>query len=115
MSASFAPVFDPARPIAPEYDLAKLAEKVSLLPPKEQPRVLCCAGRQDEEIYGILSQNRAFAKSLAPLADSRYMEWDGNHEWKFWDRGLVYAVDYFLQNGYAEQKLRDWQCAADIL
>ena len=40
--------------------------------------------------------------------------WNGVHEWNFWDRSLVYAIDYFLNNGYAAKKLNDWRSAAVV-
>ena len=71
--------------------------------------ILCTAGRQDIEPYYIYNQNLLFkhhAESL-PL-DYHYMEWDGVHEWNFWDRSLVYAIDDFVNPGYAAKKLNDW-------
>lgn len=115
MSQLFSSVFEEDKPLPERYDLTKLLQNTARLPKAQQPKVFCCAGKQDEEGFGILSQNRSFSKELGSLSDSLYMEWDGNHEWKFWDRGLVYAVDYFLGNGYAAQKLNDWQCDAQIL
>ena len=50
-------------------------------------------------------------KSLS-LASYRRLQWNGVHEWYFWDRSLVYAIDYFLGNGYAARKLNDWRSAA---
>ena len=36
------------------------------------------------------------------------MDWDGGHEWAFWDRSLVYAIDRFVNPGYADQILKGW-------
>ena len=47
-------------------------------------------------------------------ARRRRLQWNGVHEWNFWDRSLVYAIDYFLNNGYAAKKLNDWRSAAVV-
>ena len=58
------------------------------------------------EVYDLL-------KPLG-LAGYRRLQWNGVHEWNFWDRSLVYAIDYFLNNGYAAKKLNDWRSAAVV-
>ena len=40
------------------------------------------------------------------------MDWDGGHEWAFWDRSLVYAIDRFVNPGYADQILKGWSSEA---
>ena len=112
----FEPVFGPELKVPENRCLYSLAEKVAALPAEQQPKILLAAGRQDEEIYGVQSQNKALRAHLEKLslADYRYMEWDGIHEWKFWDRCLVYAIDYFLGNGYAKSKLFDWRTPATV-
>lgn len=117
MEPLFTPVFGSPVQVPERYDLTALAAKVARLSAAQQPRLLLTAGAQDEELYGILSQNRAFAAKLTQLglAHCRAFSWDGNHEWKFWDRSMVLAVDDWLQNGYANQKHHDWQCALHTL
>ena len=44
--------------------------------------------------------------------DYTYMDWDGGHEWAFWDRSLVYAIDRFVNPGYADQILKGWSSEA---
>lgn len=107
--ASFGPVLGPDLVLPEDRNLYRLAEKVSQLPAEQQPRILCTAGRQDIEPYYIYNQNllfKAHAENL-PL-DYHYMEWDGVHEWNFWDRSLVHAIDLFFNPGYAAKKLGDW-------
>lgn len=107
--ASFGPVLGPDLVLPEDRNLYRLAERVSQLPAEQQPRILCTAGRQDIEPYYIYNQNLLFkhhAESL-PL-DYHYMEWDGVHEWNFWDRSLVHAIDLFFNPGYAAKKLGDW-------
>ena len=85
-------------------------------PAAQQPKVLLTNGLQDVEPYFILQQNDAMHKFLKPLglAGYRRLQWNGVHEWNFWDRSLVYAIDYFLNNGYAAKKLNDWRSAAVV-
>ncbi|MEG1932574.1 MAG: alpha/beta hydrolase-fold protein [Pygmaiobacter sp.] len=108
------PAFGTELHVSAARSLYELAKKTAALSPKEQPKILVTVGKQDNDLYGIHYQNDALRAVLTklPLAQYCHMEWEGNHEWKFWDRSLVYAVDYFLENGYAETKLRDWRCAA---
>lgn len=91
-------------------DLRVLAARVSRLPADRQPKILLTNGAQDIPDYAIKYQNDAMHESFAAmsLAHYRRMEWDGVHEWNFWDRSLVYALDYFLENGYAARKHADW-------
>lgn len=111
---SFVPIFGENLEIKESQDLYVLSEKISALPASEQPKLLLTCGSDDVEPYLILPQNRALNKHLKnlPLKSYRYMEWSGNHEWKFWDRSLVYAIDFFLSPGYADEKLSDWRSEA---
>ncbi len=45
-------------------------------------------------------------KQIGP-AKYTYLEWDGVHEWNFWDRSLVYAIDRFINPGLLQKKLGD--------
>lgn len=104
-----------AQGVVPESsDLFYLLEQTAALPPDRQPLLLQTAGTEDVPIYNILLQNRELyqhAQKLG-LASYAYLEWPGVHEWNFWDRSLVYALDAFLHNGYAARKLADWRCEA---
>ncbi|MEG0768733.1 MAG: alpha/beta hydrolase-fold protein [Ruthenibacterium sp.] len=97
--------------IPPESSLYTLAPRVAALPAAQQPKILMTNGLEDTEIYKVKQQNDALCAVLRtlPLADFQRMEWHGVHEWKFWDRSLVYAIDHFLGNGYAAQKHEDWR------
>lgn len=109
----FIPVLGEALTLAPDDDIYELSRRASLLPAQEQPAVLMTNGLEDIPIYGIKAQNDAMHAHMQTLGLARYrrMEWHGVHEWNFWDRSLVYAIDYFLQNGYAEKKHADWRYA----
>ena len=87
-----------------------LIKKVSELPADQQPRIRMMCGKQDE-LAMIYKQNVAFneyAKTL-PLADYKFMAWDGGHEYAFWDRALLHAVAFFLNNNYDEDRLKLWR------
>ena len=112
----FTPIFGADLSVPDSSKLEVLAQRISALPAEQQPRILLTNGLQDIPVYSIKPQNdalHAILKTL-PLAQYRRMEWDGVHEWNFWDRSLVYALDYFLENGYAAKKHSDWQAVPVI-
>lgn len=112
---TFEPVYGKELELPQNRDIFYLIQQVSKLPKQQQPKILCTTGRQDHEPYFIYEQNQALyqlAKTL-PL-DYTYMDWDGVHEWNFWDRSLVYAIDAFLQPGYADKVLGDWSAPAFV-
>ncbi|MCI6740408.1 MAG: alpha/beta hydrolase-fold protein [Bacteroidales bacterium] len=109
---AFEPILGRELELSADRDLFRLAERVSRLPQEEQPKILCTAGRQDHEPYYIIEQNRRFhshAKDL-PLADYTYLEWDGAHQWEFWDRSLSLAIDRFVNPGYGQACRQAWSC-----
>lgn len=111
------PVFGPDLALPQDRDLFALAQKVSALPCCEQPRILCTVGRQDLEPYYIYQQNvnlREFIEKHRLPLHYTYMEWNGVHEWSFWDRSLVHAIDLFLEPGYAAKKLGNWAEKATV-
>lgn len=110
----FAPIFGDSLALPKSSDLRVLAQRVASLPAAQQPKILMTNGLQDVEPYMILQQNDSLHKHMKSLnlANYRRLQWNGVHEWYFWDRSLVYAIDYFLGNGYAARKLSDWRSAA---
>ena len=107
------PVYGQALELPENRDLFRLVQKVSALPAEQQPKILCTTGRQDHEPYYIYEQNQAFRQLAQSLpVDYTYMDWDGGHEWAFWDRSLVYAIDRFVNPGYADQILKGWSSEA---
>lgn len=102
--------------IAPDRSLYTLAQRVAALPKGQQPKILLTNGREDTEVYKVKEQNERLYEAMQalPLAQCKRMEWTGPHEWKVWDRSLVYAIDAFLENGYAAQKHADWTCEATM-
>lgn len=113
---NFAPVFGEPLQLPEESNLHLLATRVAALPKQAQPKILVTYGRQDMQDFGIKYQNDILHETLKTLglAQYRHMEWDGVHEWNFWDRSLVYAFDCFLENGYAAKKHADWAFVPEI-
>lgn len=110
----FGPVFGDQLLLPQSSDLRVLAKRTAQLPAAQQPKILITNGLQDVEPYYILQQNDAMHKVFhsLDLAHYRRIQWNGVHEWNFWDRSLVYAIDYFLGNNYAAKKLNDWRSSA---
>lgn len=106
----FAPIFGQELNLPDDANLFNLAKIVSTMPKNQQPRIFCTCGLQDEE-GKIYQQNQAFkalAKTL-PL-DYTYREWDGTHEWNFWDRSLAEFIGFIQNSGYGLRKQNDWAC-----
>lgn len=112
----FAPIFGDSLALPKASNLHYVAQKAAELPPQRQPKILLTNGLQDFEPYHIVEQNDSLHATLYKLnlAYYRRIQWDGVHEWNFWDRSLVYAIDYFLGNGYAAKKMNDWRSSAVI-
>lgn len=103
--------------LPPNRDLFHLLRSANGLPQNQQPRILCTVGRQDMEPYYIYPQNQTLRKVVdteAKNLDFTYMEWDGVHEWNFWDRSIVYAIDHFVNPGYALKKHGDWAAPCTV-
>ncbi len=100
------PILGPQCEFRDELNIIKLAENVAKLPMEKQPRVLCTCGRQDF----LYKANIEFKKQIQSLSmDFTYMEWDGIHDWNFWDRSIVYAISFFLKNDYDKECLDRWE------
>ena len=92
-------------------DIFYLLEKASKLPAELQPRIRSMCGKQDE-LISIFKQNVKldnFAQTL-PLADYKFWKWDGAHEYSFWDRAILHAIAFFLENDYDEKEIQKWRC-----
>lgn len=76
-----------------ENDLFYLAEKIK----KERkliPRMYISCGIQD----GMYPQSREFVQHLDRIGILyTYEEWDGIHDWKFWDESIKRALVWFLK------------------
>ena len=110
IAESFVPVFGENLALPKSSNLHYLSEKISRLPMQQQPKIIMTNGIEDVEPFQIKAQNDSLHATMEslPLAQYKRMEWHGGHEWSFWDRSLIYAIDYFLENDYAEKKMADW-------
>ncbi len=62
---------------------------------KALPRIYACCGRQDS----LYSEHVAFRELVAGVSESRKIdflteEWDGVHDWNFWNGHIARAVDW---------------------
>ncbi len=106
----FSPAFGENLDFKDSADLFKLAENMAKLPEEEQSRVFVCCGKQDHN-YFIYEQNQTFnnfAKNLN-LANYKFMEWDGTHDYSFWDRAMLHSIAFFLKNSYDQKKIKLWR------
>ncbi len=106
----FAPVFGDDFDIKETDDLFYLAKKVSEMPKEKQPRIYTACGIQDD-LYFLYDQNVKFRDYLntLDLKEFKYMEWNGVHDYAFWDRAMMHAIGFFLNNKYDEKKIKLWR------
>ncbi len=99
--------------LADEWDLFALAAGVAGMPIEQQPRILCTCGRQDSEFVHIADQNAAFAKHARALnLRHTYLEWDGDHDFAFWDRSLAEFIGFIQGSNYARGVQQGWAAPA---
>ncbi len=99
------PVLGPDCKMKNELTIEKLADKVAKLAKEKQPRVLCTCGLQDY----LYDMNNNFKEQMSTLPiDFTYMEWEGEHKWDFWDKSVVYAISFFLNNDYDKTCHDQW-------
>ena len=57
----------------------------------QKPAVYLACGLQDE----LLPWNRLYQELLTKYGfDTTYEEWEGDHNWEFWDEGIRKAIDW---------------------
>jgi len=77
-------------------DIFRLSEKISKLPEKKKPRILSTCGSGDF----LIEDNRKYAEFMKGLPiDFEYKEWDGVHDWNFWEQSLNPMFDFFDKGG----------------
>ena len=110
-SSAFVQVFGEELEVPDDKNLFRLAEKVAALPKEEQPMIFSCCGRQDD-LFFLHDQNIRLKNHMEKLGFREYVykEWDGIHEYAFWDRALVHAISFFLKNDYEKKILNRWRC-----
>lgn len=83
--------------ILPEDNLKILADEFTAVPSVDRPELFITCGKQDY----IYEHSKSFSDYLNQLLiDHRYHEWDGAHEWKFWDKSIEMAIKFFEGEEY---------------
>lgn len=83
----FQAIFGPDLIVPDRDDLFALAEQAD---PKTAPRILTACGEEDS----LFEQNRQFAQLLTGRGfDETFTHWTGIHDWVFWDRAVMEAMD----------------------
>lgn len=87
-------IWGPALQPKAQDDLFALAEKTALLPARERPRMYLCVGTRDP----LYRQNQQLRQHLERLElPHTYEEWDGIHDWSFWEVAIQRAIRFFLK------------------
>ena len=86
-------MFGAGNPVPPEADAFALLEKAAALSVAERPRLCSFCGTDDF----LLDVNRRFDERATELGyDHLYREWEGDHEWRFWQVAIQRALQYLL-------------------
>lgn len=102
-------VLGPELEIPDELDLLKLLEKLAALPAEQRPRLYTTCGLQDTEPPNVRKQTETFRAAAERLkVCCAYREWNGVHEWNFWDRCLAEFIGYIQSSDYGARKRGDW-------
>ena len=75
-------------------DLFAISSALAQKDPSVFPRIYMTCGRQDD-LYDYNLRLKTHLESL-PLP-YRYEEWDGGHDWAFWDTSLQKAMRFFFE------------------
>ncbi|MDR1617764.1 MAG: esterase family protein [Treponema sp.] len=105
----FTPVLGESLTLPGEADLLKLVAKEAERSRSLGQRVFVTCGKQDELSHRVYTQNQNFLKAAknTPL-DFTYREWDGLHEWQFWDRSLAEYIGFIEKSDYGAQRRGNW-------
>ncbi|GHU79037.1 tributyrin esterase [Clostridia bacterium] len=87
-------VFGTELVIKEKDDPYSLAGQLALTPAGNRPKIYISCGRQDF-LYKINAEYDLHLRRLG--IEHKYMEWDGEHEWGFWDKSIQYALHYFFE------------------
>ena len=87
-----------------ENDLFYLVEEL-VRKQAEIPRLYVCCGRQDF----LYESNVRWKHHLEALkVDFTYEEWDGVHDWIFWDKAIRNVLNWLKLDG--QGGIEKWQC-----
>lgn len=112
---AYVPILGESMQVPDEANLLLLAKQAAALPKAQQPRIYASCGAQDNDEGAIRAQNRGFCKAVQGLGlDFTYAEWDGVHEWNFWDRSLAEFIGFIQGSDYADKKRGDWAAAMTV-
>lgn len=112
--AIFSSIFGEDLQVPEEANPFHLIKKVATLPENRRPRIFCTCGIQDADNFGnIRGQNDTFRQAVRQLPlDYLYREWDGVHEFNFWDRSLAEFIGFIQNSDYGQRKCADWSALA---
>jgi S-formylglutathione hydrolase FrmB len=106
----FTPIFGENLAVPAEADLLRIVLKEAEISRAAGQRVFITCGKQDELFHHVYSQNQNFLKAAKnTVLDITYREWDGLHEWQFWDRSLAEYIGFIDRSDYGIQKRINWQ------
>jgi len=75
-----------------DNDIAALFVRLNALPAEKRPRIYMTCGKQDD----MIKENRVLQDKLKSLSvDVTYEEWDGAHNFDFWDESVKKALEFF--------------------
>jgi putative lysine transport system ATP-binding protein len=91
----FAHIFGDDLSIPDDADLLKLAPKAAADPRARDLRIFITCGKQDNLEHQVYTQNQSFLAAARELPlDITYREWDGSHEWDFFDRSFAEFIGF---------------------
>ncbi len=90
----FTGIFGDLDKISDEDDLFALASNAAKLSKDSLPRFFMTCGLSD----GLLDANQRISSHMTKLGlDLLYKEWEGEHNWEFWDDSIKMAFEYFYR------------------
>ncbi|MDQ0151310.1 alpha/beta hydrolase [Eubacterium multiforme] len=79
-----------------KHDLLKLARK-NLMHKNKSPKIIQYIGTEDS----LYNENTEFKNKMMELEiPIVYEEWEGKHDWEFWDIAVLKAIKIFLNGDY---------------
>jgi putative lysine transport system ATP-binding protein len=96
----FTDIFGEDLAIPDDADLLQLTHKAADNPETRQLRIFLTCGKQDNLEHQVYAQNQAFLSAVRGLPlNITYREWDGVHEWDFFDKSFAEFVKFIGGSG----------------